>query len=124
MTTNSERLTRFIELSEFTAQKSRLGITDADVFALQDMLIENPEAGDVIKGAGGFRKIRVASTRSTKGKSGSFRVIYLVVRLAGVIFLGTVYGKSEKTNLSPSESKAMAGLAEALKDQIKRGHIR
>jgi hypothetical protein len=88
------------------------------------MLIEDPEAGDVIKGAGGFRKIRVASTRSNKGKSGSFRVIYLVVRLAGVIFLGTVYGKSEKTNLSPPGSKAMAGLAEALKDQIKRGHIR
>jgi len=32
--------------------------------------------------------------------------------------------QSEKTSLSSSESKAMAGLAEALKDQIKRGHIR
>ena len=38
--------------------------------------MKNPEAGDVIQGAGGLRKMRFADSRRGKGKRGGLRVIY------------------------------------------------
>jgi hypothetical protein len=124
MSTDPKKLLRFIELAEFASQRVKLGITDEDLLRLQRMLIENPETGDVIKGAGGFRKVRLADPRSNRGKSGSYRVIYLLIHDSGIIFLGTVYGKLEKPNLSPAEAKAMSVAASLLKDQVERGIIR
>ncbi len=40
------------------------------------MLLKNPEAGDVIEGTGGLRKIRYADEKRGKGKRGGLRVIY------------------------------------------------
>ena len=36
----------------------KLGATDADVIAMENAIAVNPEAGAVIKGSGGMRKIR------------------------------------------------------------------
>ena len=47
----------------------------ADIVAL---VAADPECGDVIRGTGGFRKIRVA--RKGMGKSGGARVVYLAQR--------------------------------------------
>ena len=63
----------FIETSVFTRRVKEL--IDEDAYTtLQNVLVVNPSAGDVIEGTGGVRKIRVAA--KGHGKRGGARVIY------------------------------------------------
>jgi hypothetical protein len=43
---------------------------------LQQELMRNPEAGEIIQETGGLRKMRFADRRRGKGKRGGLRVIY------------------------------------------------
>ena len=63
----------FIETSTFTKQLSR-HFDDDSYAALQAFLSVHPEAGDIIRGSGGIRKIRWAMPG--RGKRGGSRVIY------------------------------------------------
>ena len=56
-----------------------------------------PDAGNLIKGSGGCRKIRW--TRQGMGKSGGVRVIYTVILKHGAIVLLTIYSKSEQDSI-------------------------
>ena len=67
-------------------------LADEDYHRLQLELLRNPEAGSVIRGSGGVRKIRWAATG--RGKSGGYRVIYFVRRPKAVIWMLTIYPKS------------------------------
>lgn len=65
----------FIELPAF--ERHRKNYLDDDAFSrLQDALMDNPEAGEVMEGTGGLRKVRFADSRRAKGKRGGLRVIY------------------------------------------------
>ena len=64
----------FMFTSYFLKEWTRLGFTDEDQIRLEEMIRNNPQIGDVISGAGGFRKARFAF--EGRGKSGSARVIY------------------------------------------------
>jgi hypothetical protein len=65
----------FIELPAF--ERHREHYLDDDGFRyLQDTLMAFPEAGDLIEGTGGLRKLRFADARRSKGKRGGLRVIY------------------------------------------------
>ena len=63
----------------------------------------NSEAGSVIRGSGGVRKVRWV--REGTGKSGGVRIIYLARNEAGEIYLLTLYAKSESENISLSTLK-------------------
>ena len=67
----------------------------ADIVAL---VAADPECGDVIRGTGEFRKVRVA--RKGMGKSGGARVVYIWRNERFPVFLITVFPKNEKENLS------------------------
>ena len=67
-------------------------LSDEDYSRLQSQLIENPEAGAVIRGSGGVRKLRWAA--AGRGKSGGYRVIYFVRRSNGIIWMLTMYPKN------------------------------
>ncbi len=71
----------------------------------------DPEAGDLMPGTGGYRKLRFA--RRGMGKRGGARVIYLYGGEDFPIFLITVYAKSEKGNLSKAEQNALAKMAKS-----------
>ena len=58
----------------------------------------DPEAGSVIRGSGGVRKVRWA--REGTGKSGGVRIVYLTRNEAGEVYLLTMYAKSESENIS------------------------
>ena len=58
----------------------------------------NPEAGAVIRGSGGVRKVRWV--REGTGKSSGVRIVYLTRNEAGEIYLLTLYAKSESENIS------------------------
>ena len=63
----------------------------------------NPEAGSVVRGSGGVRKVRWV--REGTGKSGGVRIIYLARNEAGEVYLLTLYAKSESENISLSTLK-------------------
>jgi hypothetical protein len=104
---------QFVEWGSFTKKLARIA-TDAELLKLQDELLANPEKGDVIPGAGGARKVRMATGHS--GKSGGARVIYYVRVSRDRIFFLDVFGKGEKADLTPQERKAIAMAIMVLKE--------
>lgn len=58
----------------------------------------HPDAGDVVPGTGGVRKVRWG--RQGSGKSGGVRVIYFTRNAAAEIVLLTLYAKANDANLS------------------------
>src|ERR1035437_3591953 len=72
----------------------------------------NPEAGEIIPGTGGVRKIRWALEGA--GKRGGARVIYYYHNERLPLFLLSAYAKNKKADLSQSERNAMKRLVPAL----------
>ena len=58
----------------------------------------NPDAGAVVRGSGGVRKVRWA--REGSGKSGGMRIVYVTRNEAGEVYLLTLYAKSKSENIS------------------------
>lgn len=67
---------------------------------LASFLAANPEAGSVVPGSGGVRKVRWGLPGV--GKQGGARVIYFNRLPDGEIWLLLIYGKSERDNISAS----------------------
>ena len=74
-------------------------LTDDEYAALQVYLVANPEAGDVVRGSGGVRKLRW--NVFGRGKRGGLRVIYYRRSRLGQVWLLTVYAKNERDSISP-----------------------
>jgi len=75
----------------------------------------HPDAGDVIPGSGGVRKVRWG--RSGSGKRGGVRVAYYYHDDSMPLFLLTVYAKNRRENLSPAELASMRKLIQTLKEE-------
>ena len=84
----------FVELPAFA--KYRADYLDDEGFrGLQQSLLKNPEAGDVIEGTGGLRKLRHGDQRRGKGKRGGLRVIYYWWDSRRQSWFFTLYDKDE-----------------------------
>jgi len=86
----------FIETSLFSRLVQEY-LTDEEYRKLQDDLILNPKAGKVVRGTGGVRKIRRAAPG--RGKRGGYRVIYFVRHPKEIIWMLTIYPKSETDSI-------------------------
>jgi hypothetical protein len=86
--------------------------------ALVDYLSDNPEAGDLIRGSGGVRKLRWAMPG--RGKSGGVRVIYYFHGEEMPLWLLTLFAKHEQSNLSDEEVNVLAKPVGTLKDELRR----
>jgi mRNA-degrading endonuclease RelE of RelBE toxin-antitoxin system len=86
----------FIEASAFTKYVYDY-LSEDEYLGLQGYLLQYPEAGRVVPGSGGVRKVRWAM--SGKGKSGGVRVIYYFKKKDDEIWLLTIYSKSEVKNI-------------------------
>jgi len=105
----------FIELPFFTKKWMEIGLDDIELLRLQVMLLDNPQAGPIIEGTGGIRKIRFPLRN--RGKSGSIRVCYVDFEEYDIIYLLTVYTKKEKDNLSNEEKNYLKKLVKMLKEE-------
>jgi len=86
----------FIETSLFS-KLIREYLSDEEYSALQWVLVARPDAGALIPGSGGLRKLRWAAPG--RGKSGGYRVIYYWQDHLGQIWLLTIYAKNEAENI-------------------------
>lgn len=101
----------FLETAVFTRRITAL-LNDSEYAALQGVLSVNPEAGDLIPGTGGLRKIRWQESQRGKGKRGGVRVIYYTYRTESVIYMLIAYSKGEKDDLSASEKRVLRRFVE------------
>ena len=91
-----------------------LGATDEELQALEAAIAADPDAGDVIRGLKGARKIRFAMAGKGKGKSGGGRAIYVVVRVREAVYLLLAYAKSAQAEISNAQRKAIKAFIEGL----------
>jgi mRNA-degrading endonuclease RelE of RelBE toxin-antitoxin system len=96
----------FVETPIFTRRISAC-MDDDDYARLQSFLAEHPEAGKIIQGSGGMRKLRWAG--SGRGKRGGFRIIYFWWVARERISMLMVYPKSEQDDLAPDQLKLLKG---------------
>jgi len=105
------RSMEFIETKIFTKQITGF-LPDEEYKHLQQDLIINPEAGDLIRNSGGLRKVRWKL--QGKGKSGGIRVIYYWYSKEEQIFMLLAYGKNQKDNLSDKELSILRKLTKEM----------
>ncbi|MDR2625024.1 MAG: transcriptional regulator [Zoogloeaceae bacterium] len=95
--------------TELFSRKSRGVWTEEERGAFGAYLAVNPEAGDVVKGSGGCRKVRWS--RAGSGKSSGVRVIYFNRIGSGEIWLLTLYTKANTASIP-------AHILKAIKEEI------
>jgi hypothetical protein len=96
----------FLETPAFTRHLSSY-LGDDEYAALQAFLAANPEAGEVMPGTGGFRKLRWSDERRGKGKRGGLRVIYYFLTQDAQVWLLTLVGKDEAADLTPDQKRQL-----------------
>ena len=92
----------FVMTAGFEKSWEHMGLGDEELRELQNVLLENPDAGDVIPDLAGARKIRIPLTG--RGKSGGGRVIYVDVVV------------KEQTDMNPAQKKIVRNLIETIKE--------
>jgi len=101
------------ETGPFQRKVGRL-LSEDEKSELIAYLSMNPNAGVLIQGTGGIRKLRWA--RGGRGKSGGVRVIYYFHNEELPLYLLTLFGKNEKANISMEEKKL---LSKVVRDLVK-----
>ena len=90
---------------EFTAEPI---LTEADLRALEEVLVQDPHAGKVERGLGGARKIRVRLPG--RGKRGGARVVYHFSERKARVYLLLAYAKSNRPVLTQRQRKVVRDL--------------
>ena len=102
-------LLEFRETHFFTRQVTNL-LSDEEYAEMQGALIVDPEAGDLIQGTGGLRKIRWSQKRRGKGKRGGVRVIYYWYATGPLIYMLIAYSKDQQDDLSTGQCRILSKL--------------
>lgn len=113
-------LYNFVETPIFTKRITEMASSET-LEAIQTDLVEDPERWPVVKGLHGARKGRVADPKSPRGKSGSFRYIYLYLPHAGRIHLLFLFAKNEQSDLSPAQTKSFSQIVAKIKKEASHG---
>ena len=102
----------FVEAPAFTRHRDDY-LDDDGLAEMQVYLAANPEAGDLVPGAGGIRKLRWKDRRRGKGRRGGLRVIYYCFLSQQEIWLLTLFAKDEIADLSKDEKNRLRRALEA-----------
>jgi hypothetical protein len=101
-----EDFLHFVQLDEFVNDWESLGFDiENDLWALEILIMANPERGDVIPGTGGLRKLRFGREHESIGKRKGVRVCYAYFKEHWTVLLVVAYGKNEKDDLTENEKK-------------------
>lgn len=94
-----------VETPEYLSAAKKAGMTDIEREYAVTFLASNPDAGDVMPGTGGCRKVRIA--KEGKGKSGGYRVITYYSTADQPVFLLTVISKGQQANLTEAQKNEL-----------------
>ena len=103
-----------VETPSFLRDAKKL-MGDNEREALVGYLSSSPNAGRLMKGTGGVRKLRWA--KEDTGKSGAYRIIYFFHSEDIPLFALNVFAKNEKANISQAERNELKQLADLLVEQ-------
>jgi hypothetical protein len=98
--------------------RAAAGLSERDRDNVVTILSRNPQAGDLMPGTGGCRKLRIAPER--RGKRGGYRIITYFGGNDVPVFLITVFSKGERADLSRAERNALGVLAKTLVESLSR----
>lgn len=85
-------------------------LRDDEYRLLQAQLVQRPDAGKIIPGSGGLRKLRWSA--SGRGKRGGARVIYYWLVSDEVILMLFAFFKNEQADITPDQLKQLKKLVE------------
>ena len=88
-------------------------MTEAERDAVLDRLQSDPQAGEIIPGGGGVRKVRIA--REGGGRSGGYRVISYFMTMDEPVFLLSVLSKTRAANLTDAQKGEVKAAAKTIK---------
>lgn len=108
-----DTLVTVVEHAHYLKKAEKL-LSEVQMEEIANALAADPSLGEVMRGAGGFRKFRYAGVK-TKGKSGGMRIIHLFVSNDSEVHLIDIFEKSDKDNLSKAEQNELAKIAALLK---------
>jgi hypothetical protein len=101
-----EDFLQFVQLDEFADDWESLGFDiENDLWALELVIMADPEQGSVIPGTGGLRKLRFGKEHDRLGKRKGIRVCYVYFHEHRIVLLVVAYGKNEKDDLSENEKR-------------------
>jgi mRNA-degrading endonuclease RelE of RelBE toxin-antitoxin system len=98
-----------IETSIFAKRIQEI-LTHDEYRELQIYLVDNPAAGDIIKGSSGLRKLRWHG--SGRGKRGGSRIIYYWKTSKNTLLMLFVFNKNESANLTITQMKSLKNIVE------------
>jgi len=78
-----------------------------DVIAAIEEVLRIPMLGAVIPGSAGIRKLRIRSSDLKRGKSGGFRLLYIVLSDRELICPLLIYAKSDQADVTRRELRAL-----------------
>ncbi len=107
---------KFITTGEFERAWKEMNLTDEDLAGIQYTILLDPEAGVLMRGTGGLRKLRIPL--EGRGKSGGARVCYVDFVVKETIYLIAAYPKNEKENLSKAERNEIKKLIDRLEKAL------
>ena len=107
-----------IETAAYLQAAKHADMGEDERAAVADLIAANPEAGEIMPGCGGARKLRFA--KQGGGKSGGYRVVTYFAGEDVPVFLLTVFPKNVKANLSKGERNDLAELTKTLRATLTR----
>ena len=108
-----------VQTPTFLADAKAAGITDDELSAIAATIAADPEAGDLIVGTGGARKIRIGG--KGKGKSGGYRVITYYAAADVPVFLLALVSKGQRADISQADRNAVRTILGTLADAYRAG---
>jgi hypothetical protein len=105
---------KIVRTSRYEKDMKRLGASAADIAKLEGEIVLNPQAGDVIPGLGGLRKLRFGL--GGRGKRGGGRAIYFLMVTDEVAIMVFAYSKAAQEDLTADQRKAALALIKELTD--------
>jgi hypothetical protein len=99
----------FIETPVFTELLSAY-LSDSSYGEMQQALIMRPDAGKVIPGSRGLRKLRWRTEH--RGKRGGLRVIYYWYVSGNTLYMLFIYKKNTQEDLTRDQIKMLSRLVE------------
>lgn len=108
-----------VQTPTYLADAKAAGVSDDELSAIAATIAAEPEAGDLIVGTGGARKVWIWG--KGKGKSGGYRVITYFASADVPVFLLALVSKGDRADISQADRNALRAILTTLADAYREG---